>query len=72
MIMNYHALAPKCYKRSVNFHNSMEKVKMILQQNQYPQSFYDPIDSNTIKKLVSPKENQKNQKEVAASQKVTQ
>ena len=50
----------------------MEKVKMILQQNQYPQSFYDPIDSNTIKKLVSPKENQKNQKEDAASQKVTQ
>ena len=52
LIMKYHALAPKCYKRSVvkgfvhkvyracssweNFHDSMEKVKMILQRNQYP------------------------------------
>ena len=49
--MNYHALAPKCYKRSAmegfvhrvyracsswnNFHDSVEKVKMILQRNQY-------------------------------------
>ena len=61
-IINYHALAPKCYKRSVNLHESMEKVKMILQPNQYLQSFYDPIDSNTIKKFMSPKENQKNRK----------
>ena len=73
--MNYYALGPKCYKRSVvegfvhrvyrayssweNFHDTVEKVKMILQQNQYPQDFYDPIISNTIVKLLSSKVNQK-------------
>ena len=75
--MNFHALAPKRYKRSVvegfvnrvyracssleNFHDSMEKVKMTLQRNQYPPNFYDPIISSTIEKLLSPKENQKDQ-----------
>ena len=75
--MNFHALASKRYKRSVvegfvnrvhracssleNFHDSMEKVKMTLQRNQYPPNFYDPIISNTIKKLLSPKGNQKDQ-----------
>ena len=75
LIMNYYALGPKCYKRSVvegfvhrvyrayssweNFHDTVEKVKMILQQNQYPQDFYDPIISNTIVKLLSSKVNQK-------------
>ena len=47
----------------------MDKVKIILQQNQYPQNFYAPIISNTIEKLVSPKVNQKYQKEDATSQK---
>ena len=77
LIMNYHALARKCYKRSViesfvhrvygtcssleNFHDSVEKVKMILQRNQYHQDFYDPVTSNTIEKPVSPKVNQKDQ-----------
>ena len=86
-IMNYHILAPKCYKRSVvagfvfrvyracssweNIHDSVEKVKMILQRNQYPQNFYDPVISNTIEKLVFPKVNQKNQEEDATSQKIT-
>ena len=85
LIMNYHALAPKCYKRSVvegfvhrvyracssweNFHNNAEKVKMILQRNQYPQDFYDPVISKTIEKLVSPKVNQKNQEVDFTSQK---
>ena len=85
-IMNYHILAPKCYKRSVvagfvfrvyracssweNIHDSVEKVKMILQRNQYPQNFYDPVISNTIEKLVFPKVNQKNQEEDATSQKI--
>ena len=85
LIMNYHALVPKSYKRSVvegfvhrvyracssweNFHDSMGKVKMILQLNQYPQIFYDPIISNTIEKLVSPKVNEKDQEEDTASQK---
>ena len=84
LIMKYHALAPKCYKRSVvkgfvhrvyracssweNFHDSMEKAKMILQRNQYPQNFYDPIIDDTLEKLVSPKVNQKYQED-ATSQK---
>lgn len=57
--MNYHALAPKRYKRSVvagfiyriyracsswdNFHTSLEKAKRILERNQYPPTFYEPI-----------------------------
>ena len=71
--MNFHTLAPMCYKRSVvesfvhkvyrgcsrweNFHGSMKKLRRLLQQNQYPQTFYDPIISNTIENLVSPKVN---------------
>ena len=67
LIMNFHALTPKRYKRSVvegfvhsvhracssweNFHDSMEKVKMTLQRNQYPSNFYDPIISKTIESL---------------------
>ena len=59
LIMNYHALAPKRYKRSVvsgfvyrihracssweNFHTSMEKAKRILEKNQYPPTFYEPV-----------------------------
>ena len=59
LIMNYHALAPKRYKRSVvagfvyriyracssweNFHSSLVRAKIILEMNQYPPTFYDPI-----------------------------
>ena len=59
LIMNYHALAPKRYKRSVvlgfvhriyrecstweNFHDSLTKAKKLLERNQYPPEFYDPI-----------------------------
>ena len=59
LIMNYHALAPKRYKRSVvsgfvhrihracsswqNFHTSLEKAKRVLEKNQYPPTFYEPI-----------------------------
>ena len=45
----------------------MEKVKTILQRNQYPQKFYDPTISNTIEKLVSLKVNQKDQERDVAS-----
>ena len=85
LIMNYHALAPTCYKRSVvegfvhivyracssweNFHDSVEKLNMILQRNQYPQDFYDPIISKTIEKLVAPKVNQKDEEVDFTSQK---
>ena len=47
----------------------MEKVKTILQRNLYPKNFYDPIISNTIEKLMSPKVNQKDQEEDVTRQK---
>ena len=69
LIMNYHSLAPKRYKRSVvsgfvyriyracssweHFNDSLNKAKRVLEQNQYPPSFYDQIISNTITKLVN-------------------
>ena len=74
LIMNYHALAPKRYKRSVvsgfvyrihqscssweNFHLSLERAKRILEQNQYPPTFYDPIIRDTLEKIITaePKE----------------
>ena len=68
LIMNYHVLAPKRYKRSVvsgfvyriyracsswqNFHDSLEKAKRILEKNQYPPSFYDPITKQTLDSIV--------------------
>ena len=42
---------------------------MTLQHNQYPPNFYDPIISNAIEKLLSPKENQKHQIKDVTSQK---
>ena len=69
LILNYHAIAPVCYKRSVvsgfihriyrscsswqNFHESLLLAKDILEKNQYPPEFYDPIISNTIDQLKS-------------------
>ena len=80
--MNFHTLAPKCYKRSVvegfvhrvhracssweNFHDS---IKMTPQRNQYPPNFYDPIISNTNEKHLYNKENQKDQIKNVASKK---
>ena len=59
LTMNYHALAPKRYKRSVvsgfvyriyrscstwqHFHHSLDKAKQILEENQYPPTFYGPL-----------------------------
>ena len=70
LTMNYHALAPQKYKKSVvsgfihriynacsswrNFHLSLEKAETLLQANQYPPSFYEPIIKSTIEKLVKP------------------
>ena len=71
LTMNFHALAPMKYKRSVvsemvhrihhacstwrNFHESLEKAKAILQKNQYPPSFYEPIIHKTLSKICSEK-----------------
>ena len=72
LIMNYHAIAPQRYKRSVvsgfvhrihrscsnwkNFLDSLEKAKKILENNQYPPSFYNPIIEETISRLLLPEE----------------
>ena len=66
--MNYHALAPKRYKRSVvsgvehrihracstwqHFHDSLEKAKRILKRNQYPPTFYEPIIKKTLDTII--------------------
>ena len=59
LTLNYHAIAPRKYKRSVVrsfvnrifnacstwelFHESMEEAKGILNDNQYPLEFVEPI-----------------------------
>ena len=64
LIMNFHALAPKRYQRSVvtgfvyrihracsnweNFHVSLEKAKRILEKNQYPPPFYEPLINQAL------------------------
>ena len=66
--MNYHALAPIRYKRTVvsnlvhrifnacsswtNIHKSLAKAKKILERNQYPAKFYDAIIKDTITKIL--------------------
>ena len=68
LLMNYHALAPRRYKRSVvagfvyrihracsswkNFHDSLLKAKCILEKNQYPPDFYEPIIEQALNKIV--------------------
>ena len=70
LIMNYHALAPRKYKISVvsgivyriyyacsswkNFHDSLMKAQKILENNQYPPAFYQPIMTKTLNKIVNP------------------
>ena len=69
LVMNYHALAPRKYKQSVvagfvyrihracstwkNFHVSLEKAKCILERNQYPPDFYEPVIQKALEKIVS-------------------
>ena len=69
LVMNYHALAPRRYKRGVvsgfvhrihracstwqNFHQSLSKAKEILEKNQYPSTFYEPIIRDTIEKIMT-------------------
>ena len=69
LVMNYLALAPKKYKRSVvsgfvhrifracstweNFHASLSKAKCILERNQYPPPFYEPIISQALEKILA-------------------
>ena len=69
LVMNYHALAPRRYKQSVvagfvhrihracstweNFHNSLQKAKCILERNQYPPEFYEPVIQRALDKIMS-------------------
>ena len=77
LIMNFHSLAPKKYKRSVVsgfvhriyracsswklFHDSLVKAKTILEQNQYP--FYEPIINDALNKILTHKNNQSPEQE---------
>ena len=79
LTMNFHALAPAKYKRSVvtglihrihracstwqNFHQSLEKAKSMLRNNQYSQQFYEPIISRTLTNIIKSRENQDNESE---------
>lgn len=72
LVMNFHSLAPKKYKRSVvsgmvhriyrscsnwkNIHDSLNRAKQILSQNQYPKEFYEPIIHETLTKIIVPPE----------------
>ena len=71
LIMNFHALAPLKYKKSVvsgfvhrifracstweNFHQSLEKAMQVLRNNQYPANFYEPLIKSSIEKLYLPR-----------------
>ena len=72
LVMNYHSLAPEIYKRSVvcgmvhriiracssweSIHKSLAKAKVILENNQYPASYNDPIIAKCIKSIVVAKD----------------
>ena len=67
LVMNFHALAPNKYKRSVvssfvhricrsctsdkHVKESLEKARNILISNQYPSSFFEPIIQSTLSKI---------------------
>ena len=69
LTLNYHAIAPTKYKRSVirsfvhrisnscstweYFHEGLERAKEILSDNQYPLPFYDPLIHETSTKILS-------------------
>ena len=69
LVMNFHAIAPRKYKRAVvqglvyriyrscskwqAFHDSIQRAKVILENNQYPPEFYDNIISMTLEKIVT-------------------
>ena len=77
LILNYHSLAPKRYKRSVVsgfvhrihracsswqlFHTSLSKAKAILEHNQYPPTFYELIIQQTLCDIGTPKVTQEQQ-----------
>ena len=71
LVMNFHALAPVKYKRAVVsgfvhrifracsswqlVHESLERAKVILENNQYPPKFYEGIIHDTLTRIVEGK-----------------
>ena len=67
LIMNFHAVAPKRYKKSVaqsfvhrihrccssweNVASSLQRAKEVLEKNQYPAQFHEPIIGETLNKI---------------------
>ena len=83
LIMNYHALAPKRYKRSVvsgfvyriyracssweDFDTSLKRAMRILERNQYPPTFYEPVIRQALNDILKVSEDQRPQeKEINA------
>ena len=74
--MNFHTVAPRKYKRAVvqvfvhhiwracsswnTFHDSMCRAKQVLERNQCPPEFYDPIIMLTIEKFHTQITNEQN------------
>ena len=68
LIMNFHSLAPRKYKRAVVsgfvhriyracsnwtlFHESLERAKTTLRDNQYPPIFYEKIIRETLTRIM--------------------
>ena len=79
LTMNFHALAPTKYKRSVvsgmiyrihhacstwkDFSESIQKAKIMLENNQYPPSFYNPIIEQTLTKICQTTETETGEEE---------
>ena len=71
LVLNFHAMTPRRYKRAViqgfvhriyracsswkNFHESLKTAKLILEKNQYPPTFYDPVIKETLESIIIPK-----------------
>ena len=85
LTMNYHALALSRYKQSVvpglvhrihkacstwkQFHESLQKGKKILENNQYPKSFYETIVSRTLTKIIENDQKKVNENDEAVEEK---
>ena len=85
LVMNYHALSPRKYKRSVvagfvyrihracsswkDFHLSLEKAKIVLERNQYPPDFYEPIMKGALENILDVEENKEEENTACNSEK---
>ena len=79
LIINFHALVPLKYKRSVvtgfvhrifracctweYFHASLERAKQVLRDNQYPTNFYEPLIHSMIEKFHLPQRSDETEEE---------